>query len=363
MSRLPFLILTFLVFLPVGGLLAEYRIGVIASLSGKGSIRGEGARMGIELAKERFEKANPGTKLKLFYQDVPLDKPSRAPAAFSHLVSVNKVDGIIGPMGSTITQSVKSFPDRYNIPTISHTSSATGVTDGQSNLLRLWPTASGYLNIIKKEIGRRGAKRIGIITSQSDNTVDLGDLLTNWISSQDGELSVVGDHLVPVEVTDFRTVLLKLSKDGADLIFLNLFEGQIGIAATQGRDLGLSVPYITNAVMSDLELEYGKAALEGVRFPRFIGYGEGEEAQFQKRFGKTPGNSESAAAAHDGLVALLETLEKVGTEPEKVSTHLKSGGGFSGLSGSFSFDKKGNGVLGLSTMEVREGKIIKVGSK
>jgi len=147
-------------------------------------------------------------------------------------------------------------------------------------------------------------------------------------------------------------------RDKPDLSQFLLTE-QFGVAADQARKLGIMVPFFTNSVMSDVELAVNPAALEGAWFPRFSGYTEEARQEFIARFGKEPGNPETAAAAHDALLALAQVIGKVGTEPEKIKDALYTEE-FSGSIGKFRFLPSGESELKLDLRVVKDGKIVVV---
>src|SRR3990167_11095824 len=80
------------------------RIGVMAALTGKGAARGHSAQIGLKLAMEELarQEKTVSSKIRLLYQDVPANKASVGVTAFHHLVNIEHVCAIIGPMGSTV---------------------------------------------------------------------------------------------------------------------------------------------------------------------------------------------------------------------------------------------------------------------
>jgi len=224
-------------------------------------------------------------------------------------------------------------------------------------LFRLWPTARNYVDAITPEVVTRGYKRVAVLSATQESTIDFLNILQQV-------LPVIGVTLVSTEQTvtdvkDFRTQLAKIKAAEPDALFLNLYEGQIGVAADQARKLGITAPLFTNSVMTVVELSVNPEAVEGMWFPRLGGYTESAKQEFIARFGKEPANPESAAAAHDALIALAQVIGKVGTNPEKIKDALYKEE-FTGSIGTFRFLPSGEAKLRVSLRTIQDGKIVEL---
>jgi branched-chain amino acid transport system substrate-binding protein len=295
-----------------------------------------------------------GKKIELVVQDVPLEKPKDAPSAFNYLTDTENVVAIIGPMGSGGAMSVVSLVDAKQIPIIVHAASVRGATDNNEYLLRLWPTADQYAEVIFSEIEKRGYSRVAFLSATHENTADLSLLLKERLGSR-----LVIEEQVSVETKDFRTQLTKIKQANPDAVFINLFAGQIGVAGSQARLLDITVPFFTNSVMSITELAKGEDALEQIWFPQFRGYTEASRAKFVAYLGKEPAIPDNATAGHDALIAIAQAIAEVGSDSERIKDYLYSHE-FTGAVGEFSFDKTGNAKLPISLLTVDDGKIVEV---
>lgn len=336
------------------------KIGVIASLTGTGATRGENAQQGLELALKEIEESGmlDDQKIKLLYQDAPLVAGGEvAITAFNQLVKVEKVVAVIGPMGSPTAVPVAAIVDEVKVPTIVHTASAKMITADNEYVFRLWPISKNYAESLILEIQKRGYKKIASLTSMSDNSIDLFDALSEEFKAQGDEISFVADERATTEDKDFRTQLTKIKESDADSLFINLHEGQIGIAAKQARELKINIPIFTNSVTSVVELEIGAEALEGAWYTRFAGYNEEAKQKFIDEYGKEPANPETAAAAHDALIVLAQAISEVGITPERIKDYIYTHS-FSGSIGEISFMSSGDARVPLKIMVIKDGQII-----
>lgn len=333
------------------------KVGIIASLTGRGAERGESARQGLELALDEIKAKGllRGQDIQLVYQDVPLDKAKQAPAAFQHLVEVEKVAAVIGPMGSNVALAVTPLVDGAKVPAIIHTASALSATENNEYVFRLWPTARNYADVIVPRLKDLGYTRVAALSAINDNTTDLRNVLKEKFTGTD--LTLVADEQVASDAKDFRSQLAKIKSIGHDVFFLNLFEGQIGLAARQARELGVGGPLFSNAVLSAVELEPAGGALEGVWFPRFGGYDEATKQKFVGKFGKEPVNPESAAAAHEALLTLAQAMDSIGLEPAAIKDYLYKTQ-FHGSIGTWRFLPSGDAEVPINLQTVEGGQIV-----
>jgi branched-chain amino acid transport system substrate-binding protein len=309
--------------------------------------------MALELAQKKIKERGllSGRKIELIYRDVPLDKAKNAPAAFNQLLEFEGVHAIIGPMGSNVALSVTPLVDNKEIPTIIHTASASAATENNEFVFRLWPTDETYAGAILSRLKDFNYERIAIFSATLDNTLGLLKFL-------DEELDFIADEKTSQDVTDFRTQLTKIKNTGPDLLILNLFTAQNGLAAKQAREIGIDVPFVTNSVTSAVDFEVGSEYLEGAWLPEFSGYNdEGARQEYIQMFGKEAPNPDSAAAAHDALLVFAEAIDKVGTNGKKMKNYIYQNE-FTGSMGNFRFLPDGDAVISLKFEVIKDGKFV-----
>lgn len=136
------------------------RVGVIAPFTGKGAVRGEDTLLGLRMAESKAAELLPEYEIQFITQDVPLDQAKLAPAAFRHLVEIEKVDAIIGPLGSNVSLAIEPLVDSLKVPTIVHAASALAVTEDNEFIFRMWPTADRYAQEIINRLDKEDIKKL-----------------------------------------------------------------------------------------------------------------------------------------------------------------------------------------------------------
>lgn len=91
------------------------KVGVLIPLSGGGSVSGQAARNGYELALDEINKAGGvlGRPLEVVYGD-DASAPAKAVPEFVKLVTVDKVDFMAGGVSSAVSVALSGPAKQYN---------------------------------------------------------------------------------------------------------------------------------------------------------------------------------------------------------------------------------------------------------
>jgi branched-chain amino acid transport system substrate-binding protein len=119
----------------------EFKIGVLASLTGSGNSLGQDTVAALQIATDQLDaeaKANQGGyRFHLFVRDTQQD-PVKALAAIKDL-DKRGVQIIVGPQTSAEVAMIKSFADAHNILVISQGSTASSLAIAGDNIFRFCP--------------------------------------------------------------------------------------------------------------------------------------------------------------------------------------------------------------------------------
>jgi branched-chain amino acid transport system substrate-binding protein len=119
----------------------EFKIGVLASLTGSGNSLGQDTVAALQIATDQLDaeaKANQGGyRFHLFVRDTQQD-PVKALAAIKDL-DKRGVQIIVGPQTSAEVAMVKPFADAHNILVISQGSTASSLAIAGDNIFRFCP--------------------------------------------------------------------------------------------------------------------------------------------------------------------------------------------------------------------------------
>ena len=119
----------------------EFKIGVLASLTGSGNSLGQDTVAALQIATDQLDaeaKANQGGyRFHLFVRDTQQD-PVKALAAIEDL-DKRGVQIVVGPQTSAEVAMIKSFADAHNILVISQGSTASSLAIAGDNIFRFCP--------------------------------------------------------------------------------------------------------------------------------------------------------------------------------------------------------------------------------
>lgn len=133
------------------------KIGVILPLTGPASEIGNNILDGITIASEYYDSTS-SKKIKLIVEDSKLDA-KQAISSANKLVTIDKVDAIIGLASSTEALAVAPICEKNKVVMISSTASTPLLSDAGDYIFRIYPSdvydskvLADYAKEIKKNI-------------------------------------------------------------------------------------------------------------------------------------------------------------------------------------------------------------------
>lgn len=214
------------------------KVGVILTLSGTFSAVGEDGKRGIALALAE-EKSEP--PFEILYGD-SRGEPTTAVTEFRKLVNEDKVSSVYvfrGPPG----MAVNPISKQMKIPLLGGVGNAS-FTEQNDLALQVWPSSDFEGDYLAKEMVRRGAKRVGIVTAEDDWTLSLTDGVKKSLT--EGGVEIASDQVVQTSDGDFRTLVAKLVSAKVDAVFVNVSIAQLGPLIKQIREARISIPVYSN---------------------------------------------------------------------------------------------------------------------
>jgi len=117
----------------------EIKIGAILPLTGDGAKYGIGAKEGIDLAITEINNAGGvlGKQLTVMYEDSKLN-PSDGVSAITKMIDAQKLNIIIGDIGSSVTLAMAPIATKKNAILLSPASSNPKITG--IGIFRVWPS-------------------------------------------------------------------------------------------------------------------------------------------------------------------------------------------------------------------------------
>jgi branched-chain amino acid transport system substrate-binding protein len=340
-------------------------IGVSTILTGDFASAGQNMVNAATLALERTP--HDGIDIRLVVEDASCTTGAGLSAA-KKLVEIDGAVAIIGGTCSGDTLAAAPYVNELKIPYLTPVTGGKNIDEAGEYVLRTGNSdVQAGLRPAEDMIAVFGFKRVALVTDNAEYTLDIRNTFKQRCEELGG--ATVFDEMVAMDTKDFRTVILKLQQTDPDAIMMSSQLGTTGgYFIKQARDAGIDAPIFTTftTVVSSTAKDIAGPSMEGTYFYD-PSYAEDSaawqefEAAYRERYGVEPAIDFHAAATHDSMVLLIEAIEAVGPDGEKIHDWiLANGEGRTGLIGTYTIDAQGNVDTGFTLKRVQNGTFVKV---
>lgn len=327
------------------------KIGLMAPLTGSWASEGQSMKKIVELLAEQQNAKGGvlGKQIQVITEDDGGD-PRTASLAAQRLTTQGIV-AVIGTYGSSVTEATQTIYDEAGIPQVANGSTAIRLTEkGLKRFFRTAPRDDEQGRMAAQTIEKLGFKKVAILHDSTSYAKGLADE-TNALLKKKGVEVVFFDALTPGE-RDYNAILTKLKGANPDVVLFTGYYPEAGLLLRQKRAMNWPVPFIGGDATNnpDLVKSAGQEAAEGFYFlsppvPQDLDTPEAQAflAAYQKKYEEAPA-SIWAVLSGDGFRAAVAGIEGAkSTDGGKIAEYLhKDLKDYPGLSGSISFDEKGD---------------------
>ena len=325
------------------------RIGATMSITGKAySVQGGYGREGYLLCQEHLNAQGGllGKAVELLIYDDESDEKTAA-RLYEKLITEDKVDAILGPYGTAITEAVADIPDKYRKVMVAANAATSSIWEkGRKYLIMvLAPVDSAAIGVLELA-ARNGLKKVAIINQDALLPKAVAKT-TNELAESMG-LNVVSFETYLTGTNDFSALLRKVQESAPELLVTAAVRIDDLVAIVrQMRTINFdtkmmsSLPYgllpeFYQQLEKDAEFVYSAtfwdASLPNPGNPEFV-------AEYQKEFNRAP--AVQSANSYAGCQIFAEAVRQAGTtESEKLRDTLLSLKTKSVL-GDFAVDQRG----------------------
>lgn len=235
---------------------APVKIGASLSLTGSYAALGQNQQRGYQLcAKHVNEKGGVlGRKVEFVLYD---DQSQGATGVrlYERLITQDKVDVIMGPYSSAITEAVANVNEKYKMPMVAPMASTTSIfRKGRKFIFMVQSAAEVYLEGLIEMAAKRGLKTVAIINEDTlfpkatvQGTIDL--------AKQKG-LQVVFVEGYPKGNTDFSAILTKVRTASPDVLAAATYFDDAVAITRQMKELNVNPKMYGVTVGGDLPTFY-----------------------------------------------------------------------------------------------------------
>lgn len=345
------------------------KVGANLEMTGGSASYGISSKNAIELAfKEINEKGGiNGKQLELVVADNK-SEAAEATNAMQKLLSQDNVVAVIGPNLSSSVIAASAINNSAKVLDIAPMATNPYVTvDQASGKTKDFNYRTCFIDPFQGTVMAKFATaELGVgnaavlIDNSSDYAKGLAQFFKENFVKEGGAVTAEESYLQ--KDTDFKATLTKIKATNPDFLYVPGYYQEVGLIVKQARELGMNMPIAggdgwDSAKMPEIA---GAAALNNTYFSSLYSPEDSSDinknfvAAYEKAYGQKP--DVFAALSYDSALLVAEAIKNAGsTEPAKISEAMAKINGFSGVSGSVTFDDKHNPVKSAVILEYKDG--------
>ncbi|MGH7312696.1 MAG: amino acid ABC transporter substrate-binding protein [Candidatus Rokuibacteriota bacterium] len=261
-----------------------------------------------------------GHKINLILLDDKSDTQT-AIKLYEKLITEDKVDLLLAPYSSGITEAVANVNERYKMPFVAYGAASTVIWEkGRKYIFNIVAIAENYQKGSVHLAKQIGVKRAAIIGEDSLFPRMSAKGAKEWC--QKLGIDVVVEENYPLKQTDFTALLQKIKGQGAEAIFSNSYFADAAAQIRQLRELNINLKLFSGTVGPGLPkfaeqlgptAEYVLGFSQWEPLPQLLKHPGMKEfiAAYEKRYGEKP--NYHAGTAYSSLQVTEAALKKVGS--------------------------------------------------
>ena len=342
----------------------EISIGVVLPLTGRlADTFGIPISQGFELALSEINAAHPnGIKLKFIIKD-DQSTIDGAVEAFNKLIHQEGVSIILGPATSSQTEMTFPVAQENQVVAISPTSSARGLSALGDYVFRVALTTDKLIpRGIEVTQTKLGYQRAATMYDETDLFSTDGDASVQEVLAAKA-VEVITTETFQGGDTDFSQQLTRIQTLNPDVIFVSCLSPEKPGILMQGRELGISAPFIVRTLTA-ADVQAAGAAAEGAI--TFVGWGAALDTPGNQAFVEnyntkfkielTNYAARSYATLHI-LAAAIANAKSI--DASSIRDALASIKDLDTILGKFSFNADGDAVYDAKVLIVKDGKLVR----
>jgi branched-chain amino acid transport system substrate-binding protein len=302
--------------LPAGAQ-APIRIGAALSTTGSYAVLGANQHRGYQLCVKHVNDRGGvlGRKIEFVHYD-DQSQPPTAVRLYERLITQDKVDAVIGPYGSAVSEAAANVTEKYRMPMVVSVGAATSIfKKGRRYVFMVLSPAEGFLEGLIDIAAKRGLKTVALVNE--DTLFAKSAVQGTTEHAKKRGLQVVFSEPYPKGTTDFSAVLTKVKAASPDVFGAATFFDDAVAITRQMRELdvnprmygvtiGGDVPKFHDLLGKNAEFVYGATQWE----PELPHPGSKEFYEAYKKEFPGADYSYHSAAGYAGCQILVEGIRR-----------------------------------------------------
>ena len=295
------------------------KIGASMSVTGTYAKPGSYQKEGYDVCIDELNGKGGllGRKVELVIYD-DQSQPATAVKLYEKLITEDKVDAVMGPYSSAVSEAVANVTEKYKKVMVAPLAATTSIfKKGRKYIFMVITPAENYLDGLIDMAAKRGLKTVAIINE--DTLFPKASAAGTAEAAKKRGMQVVLQEAYPKGNTDFSALLVKIKAANPDVIAAGTyFDDAVAITRQMkelnvnpkmfGLTVGGDLPEFYDLLKQNAEYIYGSTQWdESLPYP-----GQKEFlAAYTKKFKHEP--SYHAAAGYAGCLIYGEAVKRAGT--------------------------------------------------
>jgi len=306
------------------------KIGASMSVTGTYAKPGTYQKQGYDVCIDELNARGGilGRKVELVIYD-DQSTPATAVRLYEKLITEDKVDAVMGPYSSAVSEAVANVTEKYKKVMVAPLAATTSIfKKGRKYIFMVITPAENYLDGLIDMAAKRGLKTVAIINE--DTLFPKASASGTVEAAKKRGMQVVLQEAYPKGNTDFSALLVKIKAANPDVIAAGTyFDDAVAITRQMkelnvnpkmfGLTVGGDLPEFYDLLRQNAEYVYGSTQWdESLPYPGQKEFLAAYKAKFK---GQEP--SYHTAAGYAGCLIYAEAVKKAGTlDADKVRDQL-----------------------------------------
>lgn len=240
---------------------------------------------------------------------------------YEKLITEDKVDVLLAPYSSGITEAVANVNERYKMPFVAYGAASSPIWEkGRKYIFNIVAVAEDYQKGAVHLARQIGVKKLAVIGQDSLFPRQAGKGAKDWARKLG--IEVVLDENYPTKQTDFTALLQKIKAAGAEAVISNSYFADSAAQLRQMRELNLNFKLYSSTVGPGLPnfpeqlgptAEYVLGFAQWEPIPKILGHPGMQDYidRYQKRFNEKP--NYHAGGTYGALQVTEAAITKAGS--------------------------------------------------
>lgn len=335
-------------------------------LTGSAAEQGEWIARGLELGREQVARRY-GVSIHLRQEDTVAD-PKTAVSAYQSLRAREDFK-VAFTYGSGVGIALSAPTNRDKVIQFGLATATPAYRSPDDFTFRNFPSAElEAAFLVHTTLADLGARELGIIKIENDFGIGSAKAFRAEYEKNGGK--VIFEESIEPGATDFRSLLTRLRRFNAAVIYIAAYPGEGALFLKQARQLGIGAQFVASVAIlgaknfTDLAGEGAEGLLISSSTPAFLESKEPSVLEFVKlyreKYREEPGVQHIfAARAYDAMILIGQGYKKCGNDnTECLRDFLFGVKDFIGASGTLTFDRNGDVQNSFSLQQIKSGHLV-----